>query len=109
MAQKRRVGQMRTPFYLPLSREIPLVLCYLSPNGGNECPGLFQGLQRCQKAPMRTVQEGITVEVSAFLSPLVSSMEHQEIESELSDEEHLSVGRFLRKSPGVCIAQCLQG
>ncbi len=30
------------------------------------------------------------------------------IESELSDEEHLSVGRFLRKSPGVFIAQCLQ-
>jgi len=109
MAQKRRVGQMRTPFYLPLSREIPLVLCCLSPNGGNEFPGLFQGPPRCPKAPMRTVQEGITVEVSAFLSPLVSSMEHQEIESELSDEEHLSVGRFLRKSPGVCIAQCLQG
>ena len=92
----------------PVKRD-SLVLCYLSPNGGNECPGLFQGLQRCQKAPMRTVQEGITVEVSAFLSPLVSSMEHQEIESELSDEEHLSVGRFLRKSPGVFIAQCLQG
>ena len=40
---------------------------------------------------MRTGQEGITVEVSAFLSPLVSSMEHQEIASELSDEEHLNV------------------
>ena len=86
MAQKRHVGQMRTPFYLPLSREITLVLCYLYPNGGNEFPGLFQGLQRCQKAPMRTGQECITVEVSAFLSPLVSSMEHQEIASELSDE-----------------------
>jgi hypothetical protein len=93
----------------PLSREIPVVLCYLYPNGGNEFPGLFQGLQRCQKAPMRTVQECITVEVSAFLSPLVSSMEHQEIASELSDEEHLNVGRCLRKSPGVCIAPCLQG
>jgi hypothetical protein len=34
---------------------------------------------------MRTVQACITVEVSAFLSPLVSSMEHQEIASELSD------------------------
>jgi hypothetical protein len=100
---------MRTPFYLPLSREIILVLGYLYPNGGNEFPGLFQGLQRCQKAPMRTVQACITVEVSAFLSPLVSSMEPQEIASELSDEEHLSVGRCLRKSPGVCIAQCLQG
>jgi hypothetical protein len=76
---------MRTPFYLPLSREIAVVLCYLYPNGGHEFPGRFQGLQRCQKAPMRTVQECITVEVSAFLSPLVSSMEHQEIESELSD------------------------
>ena len=86
MAQKRHVGQMRTPFYLPLSREITLVLCYLYPNGGNEFLGLFQGLQRCQKAPMRTVQECITVEVSAFLSPLVSSMEHQEIASELSEE-----------------------
>ena len=86
MAQKRHVGQMRTPFYLPLSREITLGVCDLSPKGGNEFPGLFQGLQRCQKAPMRTVQECITVEVSAFLSPLVSSMEHQEIESELSDE-----------------------
>jgi len=85
MAQKRHVGQMRTPFYLPLSREITLVLCYLYPNGGNEFPGLFQGLQRCQKAPMRTVQKGITVEVSAFLSPLVSRMEPQEIELELSD------------------------
>ena len=61
------------------------------------------------ESAMRTGQEGITVEVSAFLSPLVSSMEHQEIESELSAEEHLSVGRFLRKSPGVFIAQCLQG
>jgi len=109
MAQKRRVGQMRTPFYLPLSRQINVVLCYLYPNGGSEFPGLFQGLQRCQKAPMRTGQEGITVEVSAFLSPLVSSMEHQEIASELSDEEHLNVGQFLRKSPGVFIAQCLQG
>ena len=76
---------MRTPFYLPLSREITLVLCYLYPNGGNDFPGLFQGLQRCQKAPMRTVQECITVEVSAFLRPLVSRMEPQEIESELSD------------------------
>jgi hypothetical protein len=76
---------MRTLFYLPLSREITLVLCYLYPNGGNEFPGLFQGLQRCQKAPMRTVQDGITLEVSASLSPLVSSMEHQEIASELSD------------------------
>ena len=100
---------MRTPFYLPLSRQIPLVVCSLYPHGGNEFPGLFQGLQRCQKAPMRTGQEGITVEVSAFLSPLVSSMEHQEIASDLSDEEHLSVGRFLRKSPGVFIAQCLKG
>ena len=109
MAQKRRVGQMRTPFYLPLSRQMTLVLCYLYPNGGSEFPGLFQGLQRCQKAPMRPGQEGITVEGSAFLSPLVSSMEHQESASELSDEEHLSVGRFLRKSPGVFIAQCLQG
>ena len=85
MAQKRHVGQMRTPVYLPLSREITLVLCDLYPNGGNACPGLFQGLQRCQKAPMRTVQEGIIVEVSACLSPLVSRMEPQEIESELSD------------------------
>ena len=76
---------MRTPFYLPLAREITVVVCYLSPKGGNEFPGLFHGLQRCQKAPRRTVQECITVEVSAFLSPLVSSMEHQEIESELSD------------------------
>src|SRR5262245_9345009 len=109
MTQKRRGGQMRTLFYLPLSREITLVLCYLYPHGGNELPGLFQGLPRCPKAPMRTGQEGITLEVSAFLSPVVSSMEHQEIESELSDEERLSVGGFLRKSPGVCIAQCLQG
>jgi len=76
---------MRTPFSLTLSREIPVGLCYLYPNGGNAFPGLFQGLQRCQKAPMRTVQEGITVEVSAFLSPLVSRMEPQEIELELSD------------------------
>ena len=109
MAQKRRVGQIRTLFYLPLSREITLVLCYLYPHGGNEFPGLFQGLPRCPKAPMRTGQEGITLEVSAFLSPLVSSLEPQEIESELSDEEHLNVGRCLRKSPGVCIAPCLQG
>ena len=58
---------------------------------------------------MRTGQEGITVEVSAFLSPLVSSMEHQESASELSDEEHRNVGQCLRKSPGVFIAQCLQG
>ena len=49
------------------------------------------------------------VEVSAFLSPLVSSMEHQEIALELSDEEHLNGGQCLRKSPGVCIAPCLQG
>jgi hypothetical protein len=76
---------MRTPFYLPLSREITLVLCDLSPNGGNEFLGLFQGLQRGQKAPTRTVQACIIVEVSAFLSPLVRSMEPQEIESELSD------------------------
>jgi hypothetical protein len=109
MAQKRRAGQMRTLFYLPLSREITLVLCYLYPNGGNEFPALFQGLLRCPKAPMRTVQKGITLEVSAFLSPLVSSIEPQEIESELSDEEHLNVGRCLRKSPGVFIAPCLQG
>ena len=100
---------MRTPVYLPLAREIPVVLCYLYPHGGHAFPGLFPGLQQCQKAPMRTVQACITVEVSAFLSPLVSSMEPQESESELSDEEHLSVGRCLRKSPGVCIAQCLQG
>ena len=100
---------MRTPFYLPLSRQITLVVCSLYPHGGNEFPGLFQGLQRCQKAPMRTGQECITVEVSAFLSPLVSSMEHQEIASELSDEEHLNVGQCLRKSPGVFIAPCLQG
>ena len=86
MAQKRHVGQIRTPFYLPLSREIPVVLCYLYPNGGHEFLGLFQGLQRGQKAPMRTVQECITVEVSAFLSPLVSRMEHQESQSELSEE-----------------------
>jgi hypothetical protein len=58
---------------------------------------------------MRTVQACLIVEVSAFLSPWVSSMEPQEIESELSEEEHLSVGRFLRKSAGVCIAPCLQG
>jgi len=77
---------MRTPFYLLLSREIPLVLCYRYPHGGNECPGLFQGLQRCQKAPMRTAQAWIIVEVSACLSPWVSSMEPQEIESELSEE-----------------------
>src|SRR5262249_24219087 len=109
MAQKRRVGQIRTLFYLPLSRQITLVMCYLYPNGGNEFPALFQGLPRCPKAPMRTGQEGITLEVSAFLSPLVSSMEHQEIESELSDAEHLNVGRCLRKSPGVCIAPCLKG
>jgi hypothetical protein len=76
---------MRTPFYLPLSREIPVGLCYLYPHGGNEFLGLFQGLQRGQKAPMRTVQAWITVEVSAFLRPLVSRMEHQEIASELSD------------------------
>jgi hypothetical protein len=76
---------MRTPFYLPLSREIPVVVCDLYPNGGNAFPGLFHGLQRCQKAPRRTVQACITVEVSAFLSPLVSRMEHQESESELSD------------------------
>ena len=76
---------MRTPFSLPLSREIPVGLYYLYPHGGNEFLGLFHGLQRCQKAPMRTVQECITVEVSAFLSPLVSSMEPQEIASELSD------------------------
>ena len=100
---------MRTPLYLPRSREIPLVLCYRYLHGGNECPGLFQGLQRGQKAPMRTVQAWITVEVSAFLSPLVSSMEHQEIEPELSEEEHLNIGRCRRKSPGVCIAPCLQG
>ena len=92
-----------------LSGHVDLILRSLYPNGGNEFPGLFQGLQRCQKAPMRTGQEGITVEGSAFLSPLVSSMEHQEIASDLSDEEHLSVGRFLRKSPGVFIAQCLKG
>jgi hypothetical protein len=100
---------VRTPVYLPLPRQIHMVLCYLYPHGGNACPGLFQGLPRCPKAPMRTGQEGITVEVSAFLSPLVSSMEHQEIASELSDEEHLNGGRCLRQSPGVCIAQCLQG
>ena len=100
---------MRTPFYLPLSREMTLVLCYLYPHGGNEFPGLFHGFPRCQKAPMRTGQEGITLEVAAFLSPLVSSLEHQEIESELSDEEHLNVGRFLSKSPGVFIAQFLKG
>ena len=100
---------MRTPFYLPLSREIPLVLCYLYPHGGNECPGLFQGLQRCQKAPMRTVPECLIVEVSAFLSPWVSSMEHQESEAELSEEEHLNVGQCRRKSPGMCIAHFLQG
>jgi len=76
---------MRTPFYLPLSREIPVGLYYLYPHGGNEFLGLFQGLQRGQKAPMRTVQEGITVEVSACLSPLVNRMEPQEIASELSD------------------------
>jgi hypothetical protein len=76
---------MRTPFYLPLSREIPVGLYYLYPNGGNEFLGLFQGLQRGQKAPMRTVQAWITVEVSAFLRPLVSRMEHQEIASERSD------------------------
>ena len=75
---------MRTPVYLPLSREITVGLCYLYPNGGNAFPGLFQGLQRGQKAPMRTVQEGIIVEVSASLSPLVSRMEPQEIASELS-------------------------
>ena len=84
---------MRTLFYLPLSREMTLVLCYLYPHGGHEFPGLFQGLPRCPKAPMRTGQEGNTLEVSAFLSPLVSSMEPQEIASELSDEEHLNVGR----------------
>jgi hypothetical protein len=100
---------MRTLFYLPLSREIPLVLCYLSPHGGHACPGLFQGLPRCPKALMRTGQESITLEVFAFLSPLVRSMEHHEIASELSDDEHRSVGRCLRKSPGVCIAPCLQG
>ena len=100
---------MRTPFYLPLSREITVVVCYLYPHGGNEFPGLFQGLQRCQQAPMRTIQEGITVEVSACLSPLVSSMEPQEIESELSEEEHLNGGRCLRQASGVCIAPCLQG
>jgi hypothetical protein len=77
---------MRTPVYLPLAREITVVLCYLYPHGGNAFPGLCQGLQRCQKAPMRTVQEGITVEVSAFLRPLVSRMEPQESESELSEE-----------------------
>jgi len=103
------VGQMRTLFSLPLSRESTLVLCYLYSHGGNELPGLFQGLPRCPKAPMRTGQACIIVEVSAFLSPLVSSMEHQEIESELSGEEHLNVGRCLRKSPGVFIAQFLQG
>ena len=65
--------------------------------------------QRWQKAPMRTGQEGSTVEVSAFLSPVVSSMEQQEIASELSDEEHLNGGQCLRKSPGVCIAPCLKG
>ena len=100
---------MRTPLYLPLSRQLPLVVCSLYPHGGNAFPGLFQGLPRWQKAPMRPGQEGSTVEVSAFLSPLVSSMEHQEIASELSDEEHLNVGQCLRKSPGVCIAPCLQG
>src|SRR5215831_9854939 len=91
---------MRTPLYLPRSREIPLMLCYRYPHGGNECPGLFQGLQRWQKAPMRPVQACSIVEVAAFLSPWVSTMEPQEIESELSNEEHLSVGRCLRKSPG---------
>src|SRR5215831_4022919 len=100
---------MRTPFYLPLSREIPLVLCYRYPHGGNEFPGLFQGLQRCQKAPMRTVQECIIIKISAFLSPLVSSMKPQEIESKLSDEKHLNVGQCRRKSPDVFIAQFLQG
>ena len=72
-------------FYLPLSREIPVGLCYLYPHGGNEFPGRSQGLQRGQKAPRRTVQACIIVEVSAFLRPLVSRMEPQEIESELSD------------------------
>jgi hypothetical protein len=109
MAQKRRGGQMRTLVYLPLSREISLVLCYLYPHGGNACPGLFQGLPRCPKAPIRTGQEGITLEVSAFLSPLVRSLEPHESASELSDEEHRSVGRCLRQSPGGCIAPCLQG
>jgi len=72
-------------FLLPLSREIPVGLYYLYPNGGNAFLGLFRGLQRGQKAPMRPVQACITVEVSACLSPLVSRMEPQEIESELSD------------------------
>ena len=58
---------------------------------------------------MRPVQACSIVEVSAFLSPWVSSMEYQEIESELSEEEHLNIGRRRRKSPGVCIAPCLQG
>ena len=77
---------MRAPVYLPLAREIPVVVCDLSPHGGNACPGLCQGLQRGQQAPMRTVQESITVEVSAFLRPLGSRMEPQESESELSEE-----------------------
>ena len=58
---------------------------------------------------MRPVQAGILVEVAAFLSPWVSRMEQQESESELSEEEHLNGGQCRRKSPGVCIAQCLQG
>ena len=58
---------------------------------------------------MRTVQACLIVEVSAFLSPWVSSMEPQESESELSEEEHRNVGQCRRKSPGVCIAHFLQG
>ena len=100
---------MRTPVSLPLAREMTVVVCDLSPKGGNAFPGLCQGLQRGQQAPIRTVQACITVEVSACLRPLVSRMEPQEIESERSDESHLNGGRCLRKSPGVCIAPCLQG
>ena len=69
------------------------------------CSKVFSDVRKRRCALVKSV----SLWRSAFLSPLVSSMEHQEIASELADEEHLNVGQCLRKSPGVFIAQCLQG
>jgi len=68
------------------SGHIDLIFGNLNPNGGSEFPELFQAFHGCQKPPMSASEKFVTMDIPAFLRPLLRSMEHQQIKPNLSNE-----------------------
>ena len=89
---------MRTPFTLCLLGEIDLILGNLHTNTRGQFPKLIQGFYGGEKPLMRTGQELIAVHVSPFYSALLSRGEHQEVKTNLLNQECFNVGGFLPES-----------